>query len=169
MDPRPLLGVNDSAPLMLLHGDQKCAAEEAWGWREAGLTVRLLRGHKMRTVDRLFDEMSAALQFPYYFGENWPALDECLADMDWLPSRAGIVVVVLDAVEVLADEPDVELGTLVRSIAYAGETYAEPIDSGEWWDRPAVPFHVVLQAGTGEEALVRSRWGASGTRIYALN
>lgn len=169
MDPRPLLKIHGKAPLMLLHGDPKHAAEEVWGWREAGLTVRFVRGHKMRTVVSLFDEVSAALQFPYYFGENWSAFDECLTDMDWLPSRVGIVVAVLDAVEVLSDEPAAELGTLARVIAHASETYAEPIDSGEWWDRPALPFHVVLQAREDEEALVRARWCASGATFSVLS
>ncbi|MBT0993545.1 barstar family protein [Cellulomonas sp. DKR-3] len=116
----------------------------------------------------LFDEVSAALQFPYYFGENWPAFDECLADMDWLPLQVGIVVTVLDAVEVLSDEPSAELGTLARTIAHASETYAEPIASGEWWDRPALPFHVVLQAREDQEGLVRARWGASGAMLSVL-
>lgn len=168
MDPRPLLSVHGSAPLVLLPGDLQHASEETWGFREAGLTVRIVRGHKMRTVPRLFDEVSAALQFPYYFGENWAALDECLADMDWLPTRAGIVVAILDAVEVLCDEPAVELTTLVSVIAHAAETYARPIQIGEWWDRPPLPFHVVLQAPPDKEALLRSRWGASGATLAAL-
>lgn len=169
MDPRALLEIHGSAPLMLLRGDHKRAAEEVRGWGEAGLTARLVRGRKMRTVSKLFDEVSAALQFPYYFGENWPAFDECLADMDWLPLRVGVVVVVVDAAEVLSDEPAAELTTLVRAIAHASETYAEPIDSGEWWDRPPLPFHVVLQVQEGEEALLRTRWGASGAVLSVLN
>jgi len=162
MDTYLLNTVDSSAPLVLLQGDQKAATEEAWGWRETGLAVRVVRGRKMRTVDRLFDEVSAALQFPYYFGENWSAFHECLADMDWLPPSAGIVIMVLDAVEVLCDEPDAEMDVLVRVVGHAANTYAEPIDRGEWWDRPALPFHVVLQASPGDEALVRMRWRASG-------
>lgn len=169
MDPRALLEIHGSSPLMLLRGDPKRAAEEVRGWGEAGLTARLVRGRKMRTVSKLFDEVSAALQFPYYFGENWPAFDECLADMDWLPLRVGVVVVVVDAAEVLSDEPAAELTTLVRAIAHASEAYAEPIDSGEWWDRPPLPFHVVLQVQEGEEALLRTRWGASGAVLSVLN
>lgn len=89
--------------------------------------------------------------------------------MEWLPSRVGIVVVVLDAVEVLSDEPEAELGTLVSVIAHAAETHAEPIDSGEWWDRPPLPFHAVLQVREDEEALVRTRWGASGATFSVLS
>lgn len=169
MDSLPLLKIHGSAPLMLFHGDPKQTAVEACAWRKTGLTVWFVRGHKMRTVDRLFDEVSAALQFPHYFGENWSAFDECLADMEWSPSRVGFVVVVLDAIEVLSDESEAELGTLVSVIAHAAETYAEAIDSGEWWDRSALPFHVVLQADQGESALVRLRWGASGATVSVLH
>ena len=154
---------------MVLPGDHKFVAEALLGWSEAGLIVRLVRGRKMRTAEGLFDEVSAALQFPYYFGENWSAFDECLTDMDWLPSTAGLVVIVLDSGEVLCDEPDEELGTLVRVIGHAAETYAEPVESGEWWDRPALPFHVVLHIGVGEEASMRAHWGAAGAKFSDLN
>lgn len=60
-------------------------AAASHGWADTGLTVRTVRGSKMLTEDQLFTEVSAALQFPYYFGENWPAFDECLADLEWLP------------------------------------------------------------------------------------
>jgi Barstar (barnase inhibitor) len=63
----------------------------------------------MRTVERLFDEMAAALQFPYYFGENWPAFAECLADMEWLPLAVGIVVLIYDTTEVLSDAHEAAL------------------------------------------------------------
>ena len=169
VDPRPLLQIHGSAPLMLLRGTHRRAAEEMSGWREAGLEVRLLRGRKMRTVSRLFDEVSAALQFPYYFGGNWAAFEECLSDLEWVPSRAGAVAVVIDADEVLLDEPDAEMTVLVQALHQASATYAEPINLGEWWDRPALPFHVVLQAAADREDLVRRRWGASGAALSALS
>jgi len=78
--------------LLLLEADSKATAEAVWGWREADLTVWTVRGRKMRTVTGLFDEMAAALQFPSYFGESWPAFDECFADMDRLSVDVGIVV-----------------------------------------------------------------------------
>jgi RNAse (barnase) inhibitor barstar len=148
--------------------DADGSAAAVWAWREAGLTVRTVRGRKMRDLNGLFDEMAAALQFPDYFGENWPAFDECLADMEWLPMNVGIVIVVLNPGEVLVDAPDVELNVLVRMISHAAETYAQPIESGEWWDRPAVPFHVVLHAEPTEAAAVRERWQAAGAQLSEL-
>ncbi len=153
---RLLASVSDSSALLIIEGDTKSAAESVLSSREAGLTVRAVRGKKMRTVEQLFDEMAAALQFPYYFGENWPAFSECLADMDWLPMTAGIVIFVYDAIEVVADTPDVELAALVRSIEAARRAYSEPIKLGEWWDRPAVPFHVLLHSLPGQTSDLRT-------------
>jgi len=111
----------------------------------------------MRSVDGLFDEFAAALQFPYYFGENWAAFDECLGEIDWLEPTSGLIVLITEAGQVLADCPADELGRLVRSIERAHETYSAPIAAGEWWDRPALPFHVVLQRSAGDD-----RWARAG-------
>jgi hypothetical protein len=164
-DPRPLLAVSTDGALLLLESDAKAAAEAAWGWREAGLTVRTARGRKMRTVRGLFDELAAALQFPHYFGENWPAFFECLADMDWLPMNVGIVILVLDPGDVLVDSEPGELAVLVRAIAEAHKAYSQPIEAGEWWDRPAVPFHVVLHAALGDASTATAGWVAAGASI----
>lgn len=166
-DLQPLLRI-DSAPLLLLETDLGAASDAMSAWRDAGLTVRSVRGRKMRTVDRLFDEVAAALQFPHYFGENWPAFDECLSDMDWLPTESGIVIVILDANEVLRDSPDSELEVLVRLIERAADHYAQPIERGEWWDRPAVPFHVVLQTEQKTTAL-RGRWEGAGAAVAGFS
>jgi hypothetical protein len=164
-DPRPLLTVSTDGALLLLEADAKATAEAAWGWRDAGLTVRTARGRKMRTVQGLFDELAAALQFPHYFGENWPAFSECLADMEWLPMSVGIVLLLLEPADVLADSEPSELGVLVRAVGEAYHAYSQPVEAGEWWDRPAVPFHVVLQAATGQTSAVTDRWVAAGASV----
>jgi hypothetical protein len=115
-----------------------------------GFLARVARGGKMRTVDGVFDEFGAAFQFPYYFGENYGAFDECLADMDWLDYGKGIVVVIPDAGQVCADDDPVEMRVILEIFAAAAGTYREPVILGEFWDRPAIPFHVVLQAESVE-------------------
>ena len=47
---------------------------------------RIIRGRRCSTSESLFQEFAAALQFPYYFGNNWDAFDECIADLSWLPA-----------------------------------------------------------------------------------
>jgi hypothetical protein len=164
-DPRPLFSVPEASALLAIESDVRSAAEAVSRWQDAGLTVRTVRGRKMRSVGRLFDEMAAALQFPFYFGENWSAFDECLADMDWLPVTVGIVILVQEAAEVLSDADDVELTVLVRLIESARCVYSVPIALGEWWDRPAVPFHAVLHSSPEDSATLRGRWRKAGAAI----
>lgn len=51
------------------------------------IVARILRGKRCASVASLFQEWAAALQFPYYFGENWDAFEECINDLEWLPGR----------------------------------------------------------------------------------
>ena len=46
------------------------------------ISVRVVRGERAGDKDQLFHEMAAALQFPYYFGVNWDALNDVLGDLD---------------------------------------------------------------------------------------
>jgi len=167
--PPPLLEVQGGPPTFLvLEADPGPTAEAAAAWAAAGLTVRALRGEKMHSTSAMMDEFSAALQFPYYFGANWPALGECLADMDWLLPMTGIVVLIRNAEQVLIEEPSAELEALVTVICKVSYDYAKPIERGEWWDRPAVPFHVVLQAAGDAAEDASRRWQSAGATTLPL-
>ncbi|MFE3446330.1 barstar family protein [Nocardia sp. NPDC059180] len=105
----------------------------------SGFRVRELRGKKMRTVAGVFDEFAAALQFPYYFGNNKDAFDDCLRDLDdCLGSAEGYVVVVRDAGQVLADAPG-EYEWLAEALS----------ETADYWLRREIVFRVVVQ---GESA-----------------
>ncbi|MCD4851424.1 barstar family protein [Arthrobacter sp. AK01] len=114
------------------------------------------------------DEFGAALQFPRFFGENWPALDECLNDLDWLLPAGALVLIIQDASVVLANEDQKELHTLTGVLKTAVSTFAEPIALGEAWDRPAVPFYVVLQAEQTDEQITAEKWGYAGAKTKAV-
>jgi hypothetical protein len=117
----------------------------------------------------LFDEFAAALQFPPYFSGNSNAFDECLTDLSWLPPQCGYVFIVVESVEVLVDAGGVDdLDWFVRTLTRAQAAWAAPVETGEWWDRPAVPFHVVLQWGRAESAIARDRWVAAGAELVPL-
>ena len=166
--PAPLL---EAAPELTIFGwaqDASTAADTAAGWTSSGLTVRVVRGRKMRGYPGLFDEFAAAWQFPWYFGENSAAFDECLADLSWLPSPAGYALVVNSPAQVLADTDDDGLSWLVGSLTRAAAAWATPIELGEWWDRPAVPFHVILQCPATELDEVRDRWASAGADVVAF-
>lgn len=153
----------DFSPLMLV-GDQKAVRTAIMDWAEAGLTVRVVRGRKMGSLTELFDEFSAALQFPLYFGENEDAFDECIADLEALPSREGYVVTITEPDLVLAEADQASLPWFARSLASAAEGWGRPVELGEWWDRPAVPFHVVLAGAPESIALAESRWSSAGAK-----
>ena len=59
-----------------------------------GTYVSYIRGKRCVDEDTFFCEISASFQFPWYFGENWPALDECLCDLEWL--RFDSIFLVID-------------------------------------------------------------------------
>ncbi|MEV0063977.1 barstar family protein [Nocardia sp. NPDC050718] len=101
----------------------------------ADYRVRELRGPKMRTTAELFDEFAAAFQFPYYFGANKDAFDECLRDLDdFVGDAPGYVVVVRTAADLLADDP--------TERAWFDSAMR---DCAAYWSRRDVVFRVVLQ------------------------
>lgn len=148
---------------LLLAGDRQAVGSVVSGWVEAGLAARVVRGRKMRTVSGLFDEFAAALQLPLYFGENWAAFDECIAELETLPAGEGYVVTITEPEQVLADEDAAALNSFARSLAAAAEEWGRPVELGEWWDRPAVPFHVVLVGESAEVDSAARRWSSAGT------
>ena len=130
--------------------DLATALEHTKGGRVA---ARRLRGDKMKTSAALFDEMAAALQFPPYFGENWDALEECLADLEWLHADT-VILVILDAGHVLngdTAEARRTFWTIVEGVAHErGQASKGPPS------RHARSFRVLLQCTAAEEQPLRA-------------
>ena len=87
------------------------------------LSLRFVRGAKMETVGELFDEFAAAFQFPYYFGENWAAFDECIADLEWIESDIYITVITT-ASKLLANESLDQLDVFFKYVDKAAVEFA---------------------------------------------
>ena len=66
-------------------------------------------------VDELYDALAEAMHFPSYFGRNWDALDEVLADLAWLVPRR-VVIVHADVPALPPDSLRVYLAILRRAI-----------------------------------------------------
>jgi RNAse (barnase) inhibitor barstar len=93
----------DAPRFFVVRSDASKACDLAMGLNlQKGVAARWLRGDRMRTQENLMNELSAALQFPSYFGKNWNAVDECLNDLEWLLADK-VVVVILDAAQLLQD------------------------------------------------------------------
>jgi hypothetical protein len=105
MDLRQFLAMDGPAIGLLVAGDEELVSLRH-RLSDSGFVVREVRGRRMSTVPALLDEFAAALQFPYYFGENKDAFDECLRDLDeFLGPAGGYAVVVRDAPRLLSLEP----------------------------------------------------------------
>lgn len=101
-----------------------------------GYVVRELRGSRMRTLAGVFDEFAPAFQFPYYFGQNKDAFDECLRDLDEFVGPApGYVAVVRDSAQLLA-ERSAERDWFVSAMT----------DCAQYWSAHQGLFRVVLQS-----------------------
>jgi hypothetical protein len=118
---------------------------------EAGpkIAIRLLRGRNMESMEGLYNELAAALQFPLYFGRNWGALDECLADLEWLPADAYLLFFA-DAPSVLKLTGDEDGDAFFRLLFRICNDWADRSYLGGGLERKARPFHVVLHAGVAE-------------------
>ena len=153
---------------LLFEGDTQAVSSAVIGWVESGLTTRVVRGRKMRTLGGLFDEFAAVLQFPLYFGENEDAFNECIAELETLSAGKGYVVTITEPDEILTDAGAEAFEWLLRSLESAAEELAQSVELSEWWDRRAVPFHVVL---AGERDVVEAaarQWSSVGAELVRL-
>jgi len=119
-----------------------------------GFALKVIKGPKCQTIAGLLTECARALDFPDYFGHNWDALEECLADLEWLPAK-GYVLLITDAGGVLPDD-DEEYETFLEILRDAGEAWG----SGQagMGARRATPFHVLFAVSEHEKAK-RAHWG----------
>jgi len=125
-----------------------------------GFAVRTLDGRRARTKRGLLAECARALEFPPDSGRNWDALEEQLADLEWL-SAPGYLVIVARADELLADDAE-EYDTLIEILNTVAGEWATP-RRGES-PRPAVPFHVCLTVAR-ERVGARDDWRIPQLRI----
>jgi len=118
-----------------------------------GFVVRTIDGRRGRTKRGLLAELSRSLEFPTGSGRNWDALEEMLADLEWLPAK-GYLLIVTHADLLLVGDPD-DYETFIDIAKSVAKEWATP-QRGES-SRPAVPFHVCLVVARGH-ADARADW-----------
>jgi RNAse (barnase) inhibitor barstar len=144
------------------------ACDLAWSLQRTSdrqVVVRTLRGAKARAAGHLFDEIAAALQFPYYFGENWDALDECLADLEWLPGSACILFFT-DSQQLLDREPTGQFALLLDVLENAARGWAQPQQRTPV--RTPRAFHAVFQCSPENEDAFLARISDFGRSLNRL-
>ena len=129
----------------------------------AGLALKVINGRHCKTPAALFTEFAQALEFPDYFGHNWDALEECLADLEWLPAK-GYILLITDAASVLSND-DTKYETLLEILRDAGEAWG----SGQagMGARGAIPFHVLFAVSERDKAK-RAHWGMKDIRAESV-
>jgi hypothetical protein len=121
-------------------------------------SVRIVHGRRVATKAALMSELAAALQFPGYCGDNWDALDECLADLEWLPSN-GYIILICDANHLLEKETPEQLHILLQILEKAGREWAHAGAAGT--ERVPKAFHTVLQCGPEYQRAWEDRFKAA--------
>ena len=127
-----------------------------------GFLLKVIKGGKCRTPTGLFAEFAQVLKFPDYFGENWDALEECLADLEWLPAK-GYVLLFTDAEKILPDDEE-DFATFLEVMSDAGEAWG----SGQagMGTKRAKPFHVVLAVAEKDKSK-RAHWGVQQISVHS--
>jgi len=82
----------------------------------------------------LLERCADALRFPSWFGQNWDAFFDCLADLSWRPAR-GYVLLLEHADTMRRDAPE----SLDTALAILG-------DAASAWESRGVPFRVFVSA-----------------------
>jgi RNAse (barnase) inhibitor barstar len=64
-------------------------------------------GNICDTIDKCYITLALQLSIPDYFGYNLDALEEVLADLEWIEEEK-VILIVLNADGILQKEPDVK-------------------------------------------------------------
>jgi len=119
-----------------------------------GFALKIIKGRHCRTPANLFEEFAQVLEFPDYFGHNWDAMEECLADLEWLPAK-GYILLITDAGCVLPEDEE-EYETFLEVLRDAGESWGN--GQAGMGVRRATPFHVLF-AVSEQDKTKRAYWG----------
>jgi RNAse (barnase) inhibitor barstar len=109
-----------------------------------------IEGRLIARKEQLLNHVATALRFPDYFGGNWDALEECLADMEWVDAPGYLIY--YDHIDPLAEEHPDQLQTFVEICR----------DAVASWKQDGTPM-VVLLSGTKAPKGV-SKLKAGGTQ-----
>lgn len=117
--------------------------------------LRILRGVRCQTLPGLFQEFAAALQFPYYFGNNWFALFDCITSLNYPPVKINSYTIVITNFDKVPVEGFHEPASGIRNelLNLLKQTVKNWGKVNEF--RPATPLHIVLHCEAKNEAICR--------------
>lgn len=123
----------------------------------ASEAIYRIDGRLMKTKEEAFFQFASCLDFPKKDVINWAQFEEYMRDLSWLPSKN--IVILIDYGDGSFPRDKKGLATFVESLKFVASEWAVPVKEGEWWDRPAIPFHTLFLVRPG------SRFPVETTRI----
>ncbi|MBP1819325.1 barstar family protein [Mycobacterium sp. OAE908] len=158
----------DGPALSVMGATPSTVADHLIAWTPAHPEWDILRVRGPKSFDeaRFFDEVAAALQFPYYFGENWNALWDCITDLNWLPGLSYLII--FDSAEHLLSESDRGFQSLLTVLTDAHERWhQETADFGARGRRP-IAFQSILACDPDAVDALVARISAAGATFARL-
>ena len=62
-------------------------------FEHSGAYVAYVDVSKCFNEEAFLHDIALALRFPYYYGQNWNAFDECSTDLDWLSFDKLVIII----------------------------------------------------------------------------
>lgn len=109
-----------------------------WALAKRRIESRVIDGSEIHDDDGFFAALADAWSFPDWCGRNWPAVDDCLSDLSWLPAT-GYVTILERAHDLASRDPRL-MADIEKTFRSIGELRAETGMDGS----PEVPFHLLL-------------------------
>jgi hypothetical protein len=154
MDDSRLFSLDTPLAFKMLTTDQEFAVlRNSLSMDHPHAVVRMVRGKKCTTVQDFFNEIGAALQFPYYFGENGAAFNDCITDLEWLPGEAYLILID-NAGYFLSGSSQTELDGIFEIFSDAQRNWLTPNEYIPR-NRQATPFHLLIQYAEPDCVLVK--------------
>ena len=123
-----------SAAVQVLPLDETASAAVCSLAGSLGLQAARIDLAGCRDKETFLERTASALGFPDWFGRNWDAFYDCLADLGWRPG-GGHLLVFEHAEDMRRDAPE----ALDTAISILGDAAAA-------WERRGVPFRAFISA-----------------------
>jgi hypothetical protein len=78
----------------------------------------------MKDKPGVMQEFARAFQFPDYFGRNWSALEDCLQDLNWLPTSSRYLTVITNRSLAFGGSGGHDLDLLINVLESVGRIWA---------------------------------------------
>jgi len=156
----PALSVLPATP------SQVCTLMMAWIPAHPKWDIPRVRGNKSPDDPRFFDELAAAVQFPYYFGENWDAVWDCITDLNWV--RGSSFLLIFDSAQHLLSESDRGFQILLEVLTHAHDRWHREFADFGTHGRQPIAFQSVLAAEADAVEVLTQRMNAANATFARL-